>query len=329
MAATPGSARLHAIDAIRAAAIVAVVFTHSGAMSFRGVGRSVWDFPLTSAWVRFHVPSFLLVSGFLYARSHPIAVRQITRRLARLLVPYLVATLVAFASLKRPSSLADAAFRLATASTFGMFYYIFILACCIPLTWVFSRIGRSWMVAIWLLLLGLALLEATGVLLRFGVPFFWMVRLPVYRFNLGYFVSGWLAALLLPELIRWAKPRARLLGALSLLGVVVGIASFAGWIPSPLLPARMFYTLAVVTLIAVWNRNRPVSAGVRLLSEVSLMIYLYHPVFQQLAFPITDAMPDLLRILGQAAIGVFGCLLLAVLARRVLGDEQARRWLGA
>lgn len=325
----PTRARQHWIDAVKAAAIVAVVATHSGRVNWSGVGRSIWDFPLTSAWVRFQVPAFLLVSGILYARGHPVSFREMGRRLERLLVPFLIASGVAQVLVVQPESWQDVLYKLITASTFNIYYYIAILAQCMLATWVLSRMSQRAVLVVWLGLVGLLVFEASGAWKSLSVSPFWFARISLYRFSLGLFVTGWLIGRSAPGLIAGCQQRKVLVLGPALCLAAICIAAFSGWIPIPNLISRTLYTFSVVSLIAVWNGNRPVPGWVVFLSETSLMIYLYHMVFQRLLFPSMDSWPDLLRILGQAGIGLGGAILLGLLGRKLLGKARARRYLGA
>ena len=326
---TPASARQPAIDAIKAAAIVAVVFTHSGRVNLSGAGRSIWDFPLASAWVRFHIPAFLLVSGILYARDHPVSFREIGRRLQRLLLPFLIASVVAQVLVVHPESWQDVLYKLVTASTFNIYYYVAILAQCMIATWALSRMRRRTVIAVWLVLVGFLAFEASGGWKSPRVPFFWMARIPIYRFSLGLFVTGWLIGRSAPAVVAWCQQRKALVLPPALCLAAACIAAFSGWIAMPGLISRTLYTFSVVSVIVVWNGNRPLPGWVVLLSETSLLIYLYHIIFQRLLFPTMGSWPDLLRILGQAGIGLGGSILLGLLGRKLLGKARARRYLGA
>lgn len=67
---------------VKAAAIVAVVFTHAGPMGKSTPAEEL----LRSVWVPFHVPAFLMVSGFLCSRPTPLSFRDVGRRISRYLV---------------------------------------------------------------------------------------------------------------------------------------------------------------------------------------------------------------------------------------------------
>ncbi|TFH21714.1 MAG: hypothetical protein E4H03_10030, partial [Myxococcales bacterium] len=78
------------IDYIKALAIIAVVFTHAGLDPWSPSHTST-DRLLCQGWVDFHVTSFILVAGFLAARSGMMDARALGRRLVRILCPYLLA----------------------------------------------------------------------------------------------------------------------------------------------------------------------------------------------------------------------------------------------
>jgi fucose 4-O-acetylase-like acetyltransferase len=87
--------RYFAIDYIKAIAIVAVVLNHAGPPAANY--ESTWfDRFFREALMQFHVPSFLAVSGFLYANAAVMDAATCRRRLVRIVVPYLVASLLVF-----------------------------------------------------------------------------------------------------------------------------------------------------------------------------------------------------------------------------------------
>jgi fucose 4-O-acetylase-like acetyltransferase len=352
MSASGAGGRWHALDHVKAAAIVAVVVTHSGRVSLSGADSTA-DFVLTSLWTRFHVPSFLFASGFLYASRSPQPARTLGRRLRRVLFPYVVASLAvmlvgaAVTALapqwtRWPTSIAsfrDVAWQLATASALGIYYYIFLIVCCIPLAWPLSR-SVPW--GAWILCLvmaALALAIDAGLVTRpawyaaerlGGGVVFWAMRDPFERFQMGYFLAGWLAALHLPALARFAARRRPLVLALCAAGLATGWASFCGvLLPSLQTAALVFYSLAVVSLLTLATRRRVAGPVVRFLGDASLGIYLIHRIFQLLAEPLSAGWPVPLRIATQVAVGLGGASLVLLAARRLLGEGRARQWLGA
>lgn len=352
MSASGDGGRWHAADHVKAAAIVAVVFTHAGRVTLDSSGSTA-DFLLTSLWTRFHVPSFLFVSGFLYARSSGVPWSVIGRRLRRVLLPYGVASLVvvlvglAVASQAPPwtlwpnpvRSFGDLGWQLATASALGVYYYVLLIACCILLVWPLSRSGRWGPWTLCLALAALALAVDAGLLTRPSMflagwlghgAVFWVMRNPFEQFHAGYFVTGWLAALYLPQLSRFAAERRPLAVAICAAGVGFGWASFSGLLSTGF-PAtdRVVYSLAVVGLLAIVTQRRAAGPVVRFLGDASLGIYLFHRIFQLLAQPVTDAWPPLARIGAQVAVGLGAACLVMGAGRRLLGEARAQQWLGA
>jgi len=136
------SRRILAIDHIKALAIVAVAFTHAGLPPW-DPNITSYDRVLSGFWVQFHVPAFLLLSGFLYYRSTEIGFQSVRTRLARLLIPYLIASsMVQIAGFSDARDVRDLLFQLATGSSLGIYYYIFLLVTFIPTLWFLSRMSR-------------------------------------------------------------------------------------------------------------------------------------------------------------------------------------------
>ncbi len=320
--------RVAALDYLKAAAIVAVVFTHSGASTW--APKPGWDGLLTRSWVSFHVPSFLFASGFLYASLTPIAAGTIGRRLLRVLVPYLVASAVAVASgaaSKHGSALAVA---VASGGTLGIYYYVFLIAVLIPLVWPLSRLPR-W-VPVLLALYSLAVLLWPW---RFDPHLspawgYWAMRDPLRHFVLGYFLVGWLAAVERRRLAALLTRYPMLWLAASLAGVAVGLAfgPYGFW---PRLPAqRVVYSFGVIGLVAWLARGRSPGRLALFLSEASLGLYLFHKIVQMGAphgWLRGVGVPG--QILARVALGLGGAALLLLAGRGLLGRERARRWLGA
>jgi fucose 4-O-acetylase-like acetyltransferase len=318
-----------AIDFAKAAAIVAVVFTHARREFLPGVGS--WDFWLCASWTYFQVPAFLFASGFLACRGAPLGAGWVGRRFARVLVPYLVASGVAYAvRVAHAPSLGALAFQLATGSALGIYYYVALILCISPLAFPLSRLPRA------AVALGLAACAGATLVFAFatgGRPvgdWFWSLRNPLDHFSLGFFLAGWLARLELPRLARvWQRARAPLAAAIAA-GLAVGVASAAGWLPAPLgVPLRVVYTIAVLGAIAVLTRGRTPGPAVRFLSDASLAIYLYHRIIQRLLEARVAAWPEPAGTLALVAAGLGGASLLALAGRRALGAARARRWLGA
>lgn len=330
---TPRTARVHAVDWIKAAAILAVIATHSGFDFFRDdVTR--WDVVLRQSWTSFHVPAFLIVSGYLYRRTAAVDLAHVGARLWRILPPYFVATVfvqaIGYADVQ---DLGDVAFQLVTGSAVGIYYYVVLLTLCTLLVWPLSRMSSATV----LTLLGVftAYSVAAGFLpgLHTTEAWFWSVRNPLEFYYLGYFLAGWSAAAYAPQLATaFLAARATSWVAI-LLGISGGIAlNLWSGIGTLSLDERVaiiaIYTFCAVGGIAALTATRPPPAFVRLLSEATFTLYLYHRLLQQALLPQTAGWPPALRIAVLFSVGLAGGALVWWLGRRLLGERWSRRLLG-
>src|SRR5581483_1577646 len=280
------SGRLAAIDYVKAAAIVAVVVNHSLLTLWNPEATAVDN--IVRRAVQFHVPAFLVVSGYLYARTGLSKRRIVARRLVRILVPYVVASAVVhvtgFAGATR---LRDIAFEFVTGSALPIYYYVFLLIVCIVATSALCAVGdraiAPAVVIVWLYPVAAALIPA----LRFDNGFFWGMRNPAYYY--GYFLAGWVAWVHRPRLRALATRRRGAVVVTCLLGIagyalLWGLAAAAPPLPVQVL-FRGIYTFSVVGLTASLTANATVPGPVGFLSRASYGIYLYHYPFLVLTWP--------------------------------------------
>ena len=289
-----GATRWVAIDWIKATAIIAVVANHA----VRVWGPHVAAPDQLVRWlVQFHVPSFLLVSGFLYASPKAISVNTLRARLDRILIPYLVAS-VAFYIFQRPQpEVWSFLYSLATGSTLSIYYFVFLLTVFTLTTPAISRLPRPWLwgllAGIWIFKISLAVHPSAGT----ALGYFWEMRNPLRTYD--FFLLGWLCRLHWHELAPRLLQRER----------VFGIACCAGAILFPLLhtwqPAlalrldpslRVLYTLGVCGLIAFAAHGRAPNLLVVSLSRCTYGIYLYHLAVVAWLQPLLDAYTPSVRI---------------------------------
>lgn len=327
--------RIAAIDVVKAAAIVAVALTHSGVGPWEP-NYSRWDFWLCSVLVNFQVPAFLFVSGFLYHRATPIPAAAMGQRLVRVVVPYLVASAVAFAvGLAHARGVADLLFQLATGSTLGIYYFIFLLAMFVPTIWVLSRMAPRQVVmlcaALWIVAIATELYAYARIIDITRKPtlegFFWLARSP-FNFNFALFVSGWVCAAHLHVLTDVAARRRAACLAAILAGIALYIGVVLRWPWASVGTIRFVYTMSVIALIALLTPATPVPPLVRFLSTASLGLYLYHHMLQVPLQPLVRDWVAPVRILAVAGGGLLGAGLLCRLGTAVLGS-RARVLLGA
>ena len=322
------SQRISALDWLKALAMLAVAINHAGPY-LMGPRSTAFDHVVRGGLVAFHVPTFLVVSGFLYSRQSPQGLAVIGQRLSRFLVPYLVGSALAlalgFAQVRAPL---DVLKHLAFGSALGIYYYIFLLAIFTACIWPLSRMRTVWIAGLLAASCGYAL--ASGLVPGIAVreSMYWFMRDPLHLG--GYFLCGWLAA-------AWRAPLAGLERRWRALVAIVATLCVAAWLAAVLeaLPAtlrpflRAGYTLSVVWLVVVLVPIRPVPRIVRFLSDSTLTLYLYHMMIEVRLLPYAMPLPSWLRtpLLALAGLGGASALLLA--GRALLGRTRARWLLGS
>ena len=330
--------RLSEIDFIKAAAIVAVVFTHAGPAPWQPTYTTL-DLALRYSWNSFQVPAFLLVAGFLYQRPGALAWREVARRLRRILIPYLIASGICLGmGFWNPASVREALVQLVTAQTNGIYYFIRMLALCVAVFWPLSRLTPGALAGtLAVIACAAAALGIYGRIMWFGYvvpPYTGINLLQISNsvlYPLTYFGIGWVTAAFSTSL------RARS-ERLEPYGLAAGLAGIACWIAAApayetLIPfagvARALYSLSVVGVLAITTRRWRVPAAILFLSEASLGIYLYHILFEASLAPRVAAWPPLLRISTCVAVDLAGGAAVCLLARRLLGARLARTLVGA
>lgn len=325
-------AHLDAVDFIKAAAIVAVVATHSGINVFYP-NATRWDEVLTSTWTWFHVPSFLLVSGFLYQSERRVGLRDVARRLSRVWIPYVLATLFMQATGTTPvpvTGVGDVLYQIATASALGPYYYVALISGCILALWPLSRLAPAGAAALLAALFAYAVALVFWPGLHLTTSPLWSERNPLDAFVLGYFVLGWVAAQHRERLARILAAQRLPIGCVAAAGALFWFASIGRSMNLDVVNLnRVVYTLSVVALILVLTHGRRAPRAVVFLSTATLTIYLYHLAAQLPAALFVNAWSPPLRISFQLALGIGFGSLVAIVGRRVLGAERARRYLGA
>lgn len=309
------SGRDRRIDWIKASAIATVPLIHAG--------PEVWsprvtatDLTLRYSWTAFAVPAFLMMSGRLYrGNGEPISWSRTWERMQRVLVPYLVCCSILHATAFVPvRSVGDLLFRIATGSTYGIYYYVPVLLFCIGASWVLSRASRKAIVTLLVMLAGYAFAFALMVPAWWST--FWLFRDPFAAFWLGFFVIGWLDGI---AFLAHRVPRVMLIAAL--------VAYLALWSsPSPTAYVRIPYAVAVVVLLWTIPLEFP---GMRFLSDASFVIYLWHFPIQVAMRPLVEAWPPAARIFATWSVSLLGAVGICLAARACLGRARARFWIGA
>lgn len=317
------SGRYAAIDHLKAMAIVAVCVTH--ALPNVLVASTTPAERIATAMASFNVPAFLFAAGFLATRRGRVDTRSVGAQLKRVLVPYLLASLVAIVLLRwRVATLHQIWFWLATGSAIGIYYFVPVLVCCLVTLPVVSRLGVAPLAGVVTVLAAYAWLAWQDPAWRLLHGFFWSIRDVLTQFSLGFFLLGVLGARLLPRLRRLHARAAPLCLAVALLAIA-GFAWFAAgqklamWAPL----ARAGYLLGVVGLIATMVPRGVAPGPVRFLSEATLTIYLYHHMlYPALLPPLRAALPPGIAVAVTAACGLALGGAVAWAGRRILGRHS-------
>jgi len=320
--------RFPGIDAIKVAGIVTIVLIHAL--------PPPWDAGATplERWLhqvtRFGVPGFLLASGFLYAGA-PGGIDTARRRLRRILVPYAIASLLAqlwHAAHGEASPTGSLWKDLLFASSFGPYYYVFVIVWLVALTPAIARLPRAALPA----LVGALLVAQWGVDAAGVWPqdFYWHLRNPLMWW--GYFFVGWWLRLERARIEPWLAPRRA--GGVASLAAAVALLTWASSEGSglPRLVARSAAWLDVYAVLAFLGAAAGLATAprrLRALSDATYAVYLFHLFF---LYAAQEALGAHARGAGSVlvpfAAGLAGSLALVAAGRRLLG-LRARDWLGA
>jgi len=331
---TPGASsadagpRVHELDWIKSIGAGVVVLGHSLRSYFESDGSAFerWLGPQ----LLFSVAGFLAVSGFLYATPQSRDGRTALRRLQRIGVPYLVASLLAQlyrACAGESIALGTVVRDLLTGASFGPFYYVFHIALLTLVTPLLARLSRPQLSALTLAMLGG---QVWLVLSEHSFSWFWEIRNPLRWWP--FFLVGW-----------WLRPHLDALrdgfghwrGAVasSALGVVVFAVLQALDVPAAQRYLATWLEIwCVLLLLFLLVSGRPLRSYVLWrLGEMSYGLYLYHLFAIYTLRALWPAAPGLGGLPGVAATYVaslaltFGFL---EILRVVLG-RRSREWLGA
>lgn len=145
--------RIGAIDLLKAVATLVVVAIHASRIAPQHQ-LSPLELTLARAF-HFAVPAFLFCSGYLLQAPGPIPWAVTRRRLARILQPYLVASLLAFAYRAALGQVVAPLRDLLFFNAFGPFYYVFLIVTLIgiaPALATVGAVGRRMFVGAYLVL---------------------------------------------------------------------------------------------------------------------------------------------------------------------------------
>jgi surface polysaccharide O-acyltransferase-like enzyme len=326
-------ARYLEVDLWKSVGIGVVVLIHCLPEAWSGQ-RTAVDIWLASV-TRFAVPGFLMASGFLYATREPVPVALTLRRLRRILIPYLIASLGAqlfhVARGAEPTA-GSVLFDLLSAASFGPYYYVMQIFLLVLVTPLFAQLcaasarGFALLAAV---LVGVQLSLEQGWLVP-PLSFFWLIRNPL--FWAGFFLIGWMLRLHYAPIAALVSSQ-RVLFVVGFAAIVCALGAIIAFPPSQawVRPATWLSIHAICGLLFVAGCGRATtSTPLAQLSDASYAIYLYHLFFVLPLLPFFRVPCEF--SLSAIAVpwlgGMLGSLLVVAVARRVLG-ERSRAWIGA
>jgi surface polysaccharide O-acyltransferase-like enzyme len=321
------SGRFLAVDGLKALGIMGVVWIHSA--------RSPWDpgaVPLelwSARLAHFAVPGFLAASGFLYASATPASIETTRRRLVRLVVPYLVASLLAqlwWIGQGDGRAPLEGLRELLLGASFGPFYYIFQIVTLVLLAPFVAHLPVRALVPT-----TLALIVAQLFVNSLDLPLFWALRIPL--FSGGSFLLGWsirrhheaLVALL--ESRRVAVCAALAAGAvICAWGMTLGLPEFGDRIFE-----WLYVNLVILLVFALGLGRNTTSQRLSQLSDATFAVFLFHLFFVYAVALVRPLAPGTFDAVGLSLhwmAGMAGALIWLAAARSILG-VRSRLWVGA
>jgi len=316
--------RYRPIHALKACAIVDVVFNHGVCDPFR-----LDALPLSAYLTAFATPAFLFASGFQYHRNTPVGRHGVSQRASALLIPYFIASLFAFAYRVFVSgytlTLKQALVELATGGAFNVYYFVPLLFLGLLATPFLSHVPRLVngifalsLVATFASSFGFDPIgRAFGLYFHLRSPFLWS----------SYFMAGWVTAKHQGAIAALSSTRRRVIGmaALAVLTVVCAVCTVPGVCGGVYFPTVLIADYAILTAIFMLSIDLPRSSLIELLSVTTYPIFLYHFFFTDfvrahgsLFGPATKPLAFGLGWVGPVAVQRLALALLGPRARRLV-----------
>ena len=343
------------VDLLKALGILAVVVIHSL--------RDFWnpDFTASELWIgqlmRFGVPAFLAVSGFLYAVPQATW-SSVGPRLRRILLPYLFASSIAIAlglwlgglsmppaymidALLGPSGDPASLPRMGAGigldvllgNAFGPYYYVLVISFFVLLSPGIALLGPRALTGLLLAVLAAQAVFEGGF--WYWNDFFWHVRNPLLW--AGYFMMGWWLRIhseAITSFIQAYRPRI-LSSAVVLVLACAAVLAFesSGSLPHGVIQLTAWvgvYSILLLLFISAWGRTTR-SIWLARVSDLTYTVYLFHlfvlyPIRRNVSGFIEGFDPFLL--VGTAAIS-FAVPFFIALALRSRWGDKTRFWIGA
>ncbi len=293
------------VDWLKSIAIVAVIAAHSGRFGFDPLSNI--DRLVRVTLMAFHVPVFLLVSGYLHATSTPVTAAQVWKRWRSILGPYVFASLAMLSTAaERTWPLTTWPYVLLTGAALGIYYYVPVWLFCVLTGAVWSRLSSAGLTVALVVVVSATIARS---FVNAPIGFVWAIRDPFLQGWLLCYVLGWCTRRFGWD--RWIVAN-RWSAGLALVCCIPWIA--LGGTASL---TRIPYGAGVAWLITAVV-TRPSPRPIRWLGRETLSIYLWHLPIVNALTAATLGWPDLLRIPIQTMVTMALTIAAIALARKGL-----------
>ncbi|MBJ3784046.1 acyltransferase [Devosia sediminis] len=335
-----GSTRSAYFDVIRGCAIIMVVAIHSSSTGVQFLDHGVDDpnfmFTLVVRQVLIcAVPVFVMLAGYFSPTARGDIDREGTtwKRLVRILVPYMVWSVVALVFAK--ASFGSGLLAIATGRALGPHYFIPAIVILIIFEFLVLRhIKHRWILAVGLAVSTLHILIA--YVLHFAVPQLdWWYYMASPTAWLVYYSLGIFLRRSPPEIGLWPAVAAVafILSVFEAYGLTLLLGVNSGAF-EPIKLSTMLFSVSVCIVVVARRSALIKSAFLSWLGIVSFGIFLAHElvrgrlstlIFRQVPalFEIQPAFQGAILAATMVTICVF-----AIACQRVLGTQRSKFWLG-
>ena len=264
--------RDYGVDRVKAIAILCVVGIHC--QPLLGFGRTDMFGRLFPSFTEWAVPAFFFVGGYVRFRQKPYASGTTRRWLTRLLLPYVVASVLALVFrryvLAEPITLGALPLTLLVGSAWDPYYFVPLFTGVLLFSHTLARWPRTapWLCALFLAFLVLVRWQPDLDPLWRAAGFRGIVRSPLFWW--GYFFAGWTVRQIIPDGQRWPSALAAVVAAVSLLVIHAESSLLIKAI------ARVGASIAIPVTILYLPLPPRLSAATAILSAYSFETYLFH-----------------------------------------------------